>query len=293
MAEETPQRKTIYIIAGPTASGKSARALELAQEIDGEIVNCDSLQIYDGLHMLTAQPPLRDRAAVPHWLYGKLHPNETCSAGNWREMAEPIIRDILERGKTPIIVGGSGLYIKALTDGLSPMPDVPSDVRAHAVALQKKLGNPAFHDMLLKRDPEMAMRFHPFHTARLVRAWEVLEATGKSLSVWQKQSRLSPPDDWNFKTEIIIPERPVLHERCNTRFEMMMKNGVMEEVEWFAKRIQTGEVKPDAPLTKALGYKQLLAFLYGKISKEDAIELSQARTRQYAKQQVTWFRNQM
>lgn len=293
MTEEQKNKSTIYVIGGPTASGKSARAIELARELNGEIINCDSLQIYDGLHMLTAQPPPEDMVIVPHKLYAHLHPNDPCSAGNWSEMVQPVIMDILSRGKTPIIVGGSGLYIKALTDGLSPMPDVPQEVRDQAIALHKKLGNPAFHEELKKRDSIMAERFHPFHTARLVRAWEVLEATGMSLAQWQKKDRLAPPDNWHFEFEIIIPERPIQHERCNARFLWMIENGVIDEVEAFAKRIDNGEIRPNVPLVKALGYPQLLAYVKGNLSKEDAITQAQARTRQYAKQQVTWFRNQI
>lgn len=293
MTEDHKNKRTIYIIGGPTASGKSARAIDVARQRGGEIINCDSMQIYDGLHLLTAQPPQEDLVILPHKLYAHLHPNEACSAGNWREMVEPVIADVLARGKTPVIVGGSGLYIKALTDGLSPMPDVPQEVRDAAVALQKKLGNPAFYELLQKRDPEIAARFHPFHTARLVRAWEVLEATGMSLALWQKKARLAPPDDWHFEFEIIIPDRPVQHERCNARFLWMIENGVIEEVEAFSKRIESGEVRANVPLVKALGYRQLLDYIHGRLSKEDAIEQAQAKTRQYAKQQVTWFRNQI
>lgn len=283
----------IHIIAGPTASGKSARAIELAEECDGVIINCDSMQIYDGLQTLTAQPPEEDHARVPHKLYSHLHPNEACSAGNWREIVEPLIHEIIADGKTPIIVGGSGLYIRALTDGLSPMPDVPQEVRDAAVAKQEELGNPAFHAELEKRDPKMASRFHPYHTARLVRAWEVLEATGKSLAEWQKLTRLAPPDDWQFEIEVIIHDRPIQHQRCNDRFVWMMENGIIDEVEAFRARIDNGEVRENVTLVNALGYKELLSYIKGESDKETAIDRAQARTRQYAKQQVTWFRNQI
>ncbi|MCB1680430.1 MAG: tRNA (adenosine(37)-N6)-dimethylallyltransferase MiaA [Rhodospirillales bacterium] len=295
MKKKNPDNEggTILIIAGPTASGKSARAIEVAEQKNGVIINCDSMQVYDGLHRLTAQPPEEDLEKAPHRLYSALHPNEPCSAGTWRQMVDPIIRDVLEQGKTPVIVGGSGLYIKALTEGLSPIPDVPDEIRRKAVALQKERGNPAFHAELEKRDPEMAARFHPYHTARLVRAWEVLEATGKSLAEWQKEDRLAPPDNWNFEIEIIIPERPVLHQRCNDRLLWMIDNGVLEEVEEFARRVESGEIRTGIPLLKALGYKQLLGYIRGELSKAEAISQAQAKTRQYAKQQVTWFRHQL
>lgn len=286
-------KQTIYIIAGPTASGKSARAIELAEEINGVIINCDSMQIYDGLHVLTAQPPEDDLRRVPHKLYSHLHPNDACSAGSWRELVEPLIHDTLAEGKAPIIVGGSGLYIKALTEGLSPMPDVPQDIRDNVVNRYNTIGARAFYEELQKRDSEMAARFHTNHKARIIRAMEVLEATGKSLSEWQKLERLSPPDHWDFNIEIIIPERPEQHKRCDARFLWMMENGALEDVETFARRVKNGEVHTNVPLDKALGYKQLLAYINGELSKDDAITQAQAKTRQYAKQQVTWFRNQL
>ena len=142
----------------------------------------------------------------------------------------------------PIICGGTGLYIKALIDGLSPMPDIPDDVRKAAVAKQKEMGNPAFHNALAKRDPKMAERFHAHHTARLVRAWEVLEATGKSLAEWQKMPREKPPINWQFEIEKIIPNRSILHERCNKRFDWMLDNGALDQVKAFQNRIDTGDV---------------------------------------------------
>lgn len=285
-----PELQTIHIIAGPTASGKSARALEMAKQLDGIIINCDSMQIYDGLHILTAQPPAQDLAKAPHKLYSHLHPNEPCSAGNWRELVEPLIHKTLETGKIPIIVGGSGLYIRALTDGLSPIPDIPQDIRDATMALYDELGAESFYKRLQARDPEMASRFHINHKARIVRAWEVIEATGKSLSEWQKLTRLKPPEHWKFEIETIIPERPILHQRCNDRFMWMTENGALEEVEAFSKR---SDIHHNIPLLKALGYKELLAYIQGETNKATAIEKAQARTRQYAKQQVTWFRNQI
>lgn len=284
--------KNVYIIGGPTASGKSARALELAQQLNGVVINCDSMQIYDGLHILTAQPPEEDTAQAPHLLYSHLHPNEACSAGNWRELVEPIIHETHAQGRTPIIVGGSGLYIKALTHGLSPMPDVPQDIRDAVVTRYEQIGAEKFYDELHARDPEMARRFHVNHKARIIRAMEVLEATGKSLAEWQNLERLSPPEDWNFKVEVIIQPRPIQHQRCNDRFIWMIENGALEEVEHFASRIEKGEVRENVPLANALGYKEMRSYIRGELSKDEAIDKAQARTRQYAKQQVTWFKNQ-
>ena len=283
----------IHIVCGPTASGKTSHALELAKQLNGVIINCDSLQIYDGLPILTAQPTPEEKDQAPHALYAALRPNDICSAGNWREMVEPIITQTLENGQTPIITGGSGLYIKALTHGLSPMPDTPEDIRDLAVKTQQDLGNPAFYEDLKKRDPVMTARFHPHHTARLIRAWEVIVGTGKSLAEWQELPLLGPPDHWHFEIHKIIPERAVLYERCNTRFDWMIENGALEEAEEFNKRIQAGDIAPNVPITKALGFKHLCAYLNGDMTKEDALTESKTQTRRYAKRQTTWFRHQL
>lgn len=283
----------IFIIAGPTASGKSTTALDIAEKHNGVIINCDSQQIYDGLPILSAQPPEEDKKRAPHRLYATLHPNNVCSAGNWREIAEPIIQEVIANDQTPVICGGTGLYIKALIEGLSPMPDIPDEVRNAVVARYEEIGAEEFYKDLENRDPEMAARFHVNHKARIIRAMEVLEATGCSLADWQKEERQAPPSEWNFEVHKIIPERETLYARCNERFEWMVDNGALEEVEEFDQRLQSGEVKDGVPLTKALGFRELRAYLRGEMSKEDAIEKSQALTRNYAKRQTTWFRNQL
>lgn len=285
--------KTIHIVAGPTASGKSAYAVGLAQKLDGVIINCDSMQIYDGLPILSAQPSEEDKRTVPHELYGVLHPNEDCSAGIWREMAVPVIERILQKNKTSIVVGGTGLYIKVLIEGLSPIPDIPKHIRDATIQKQIELGNPGFYNELEKRDPVTAARFHPQHTARLIRAWEVLEATGRTLTDWQKEDKQGAPADWHFEIHKIMPDREILHERCNARFDTMLQSGAWNEVKEFDELLKSGKVKETSLLTKALGFRPLQACLHGKMTKEDAIERSQADTRQYAKRQVTWFKNQL
>jgi tRNA dimethylallyltransferase len=285
--------KTIYMIGGPTASGKSAYALELADKYDGVIINADSMQVYDGLPILTAQPSEEDKKQAPHLMYGHLHPNESCSAGNWREMVEPLIHDTFNQGKAPIIVGGSGLYIKALIEGLSPMPDIPQKIRDAANEKQKELGNPAFHRALAERDRVMAERLEPLNTARLIRAWEVLEFTGKSLAEWQDMPRLSPPDDWQFDVTLVMPKRETLYDRCNKRFIWMLENGALEELEEFNTLIKQGKINENALLTHALGAEPLTAYLNGTMSEAEAITRGQGETRRYAKRQVTWFRHQI
>ncbi len=284
---------TVHIIAGPTASGKSDTAIQLAEKLDGVIINCDSQQIYDGLPLLSAQPSDEDKDRVPHRLYATLHPNDVCSAGNYREIAEPVINEVIESGKTPIICGGTGLYIKALIDGLSPIPDIPEDIRDAVVARYEKIGAEAFYAELEARDPEMASRFHVNHKARIIRAMEVLEATGKSLAEWQEMPRSGPPENWQFEIHKILPEREDLYDRCNRRFEWMVENGALEETKEFTARLESEDVKEGVPLCKALGFRELRAHLNGELELDEAIETAQGITRRYAKRQVTWFRNQL
>jgi tRNA dimethylallyltransferase len=284
---------TIHIIAGPTASGKSALAIERAIELNGAIVNCDSRQIYDALPLLSAQPSDKDKDAAPHHLYGFIHPNETVSAGSWREMAMPLIQNLLDEGKTPIITGGNGLYIKTLMEGISPIPEVPAEIRLRAVERQKELGNPAFHAELEKRDPATAALYHPMHTARLIHAWEILEATGKPLAEWQALPKSAPPADWMFDITIVMPERAKLYARCNKRFIQMLDMGAMEELEAFDRRVDLGEISRDSVMIKTVGASALRDLREGRITKEETITLAQTETRQYAKRQMTWFRNQI
>jgi tRNA dimethylallyltransferase len=286
--------RTIHIVAGPTASGKSSYAMDLARQLgDSVILNADSLQIYDGLSLLTAQPSDVDKAEIPHRLYASLHPNDVCSAGNWQTLAQTEIETVLGGDHTPIVCGGTGLYLKALMEGLSPIPDIPDVVRDEVTALYDRLGVPGFHEELARRDPVMAARFHPGHKARIMRAMEVLIATGKSLAEWQEAAPEGPPENWHFKVHKIMPERELLYERCNARFEAMLESGALEQVKDFAARIESGEIKPGVPLTKALGYKELAAYLNGDLSRDEAILRAQGETRRYAKRQVTWFRHQL
>ncbi len=282
--------KTIHIIAGPTASGKSALAIDKALALNGVIINADSMQVYDALPILTAQPSDEDKQKAPHDLYGMLDPNEPFSAGAWNERARELITQLLEEGKTPIVTGGTGLYIKALIEGFSPLPEVPDEVRGRVTALQKELGNPGFYDALKKIDPVMASRFHPHHTARLVRAYEVIEATGKSLAEFQDIPPDEPPGDWMFDVSLVMPDRATLHKRCNDRFVWMMENGAPEEIRTFDA---LGHIEPKALIHKALGAAPLREWQAGRLSREEAIARAQTETRQYAKRQTTWFRNQI
>jgi len=285
--------RIVHIVCGPTAGGKSAYALSLAQRHNGVIINIDSRQIYEGLAILTAQPSAEDLASASHELYSALHPNTPCSAGAWLDLAKPIIESTLKKGQTPIVTGGTGLYIKALIEGLSPIPPVPESVREAATSLHRTMGNPAFHDMLKSYDPLSAELYHPMHSARLIHAWEVLQATGKPLSYWQSLPKEPISKDWRYHISVLMPPRDELYQRCDIRFEMMMKNGVEEELKAFDARVERGEISPKASLIKTIGAEPLRAYMRGTLSKDDAIILAQTETRHYAKRQMTWFRHQI
>lgn len=267
--------------------------MDLARKTNGVIINADSMQLYRDLPLLTAQPSAEDRRAVPHKLYGFLDPGILFSAAAWKEKAEKTIREVLDEKLHPVIVGGTGLYLKALTEGLSAMPEIPPEIRAAAMARQKEIGNPGFHAELASRDPVMGARLNPNDTQRLIRAWEVLDATGESLSVWQSLPPAGAPENWHFKILIATPYRAVLHARCDSRFDQMMETGVIEEAEAFERRIAAGECAADAPATRALGFMPLRDWLQGRISREEAVFRAKADTRQYAKRQDTWFRHQI
>ena len=281
-------RQTVLVISGPTASGKSGLALAIATQKNGCVINADSMQVYAGLPILTAQPSAEDMKAAPHALYGVLSPDDTCSAARWREMALAEISACREKGCLPIITGGTGFYLKALLQGLSPLPLVPPDVRTRMIGLQKELGNPGMHQELARRDPKTAAKLDPMNTQRNVRAMEVLEHTGKGLAEWQETPPEGPPPHLHIVTAALLPPREDLYRNCDARFDKMLAAGALDEAREFSK------TKPErCALEKALGYPELSAHLAGKLTLAEAAEKSCQATRNYAKRQVTWFRNQI
>jgi tRNA dimethylallyltransferase len=286
MSEET---KPVVILAGPTASGKSALAMAIAREFDGVVINADSMQVYAELRVLTARPSEDDEAQIPHRLYGVLPAAEACSAGHWRELALAEIAQTHNDGKLPIICGGTGLYIKALTEGLSPMPEVPEDIRTACRARLSKQGAATLHAELAARDPVMAGRLEPTDGQRIVRALEVLEATGRSLADWQAAPPDGPPTGLRFITILLMPPRDWLYARCDRRMESMMEEGALDEV----RRLIAMGLDPALPAMKALGVKEFAGYLAENIVFDDALSAAQQATRNYAKRQMTWFRNQI
>lgn len=282
-------RKPVLVIGGPTASGKSGLALELADRLAGTVINADSMQIYAGLPILTAAPGPADRARAPHQLYGVVPPSERMSVARWRAMALAEVRAAHAAGRLPILVGGTGLYLKAMMEGLSAIPEVPAEVRDAALALRADIGTPALHARLAARDPDSAARLKPGDTARVLRAWEVLEATGRPIGDWQRTGGAGPPPGLAFLVLVVEPPRDRLYAACDARFGAMLERGALAEV----RALAALGLDPDLPAMKALGVPELLAHLRGETDLETAAAKARQHTRNYAKRQSTWFRNQL
>ncbi len=275
------------IVAGPTASGKSALAMALAVEFDGVVINADSMQIYRELRVLTARPSAEDEGRVPHRLYGVLPVGDACSAARWRDLALGELEAARGCGKLPIFCGGTGLYLRALMRGLSPIPDIPVDVRDAVRARLERDGAAAMHDALTRVDPDIAARLAPGDSQRIARAWEVFEATGQALSKWQAMPESGPPPYTRFATIVLRPPRAALYAACDTRMRRMAEGSALAEIAGLP------EIDPALPAMKALGIAGFQRHLAGEIALEEAILAAQQATRRYAKRQTTWFRNQI
>ncbi len=277
------------LIAGPTASGKSALALDLAKRLGGIIVNADSMQVYRDLRIITARPTAEEETRVPHRLYGFVDTSEDYSVGRWCRDVEKTLEEIAGQGRLPILVGGTGLYYKALTTGLAAVPPVPADIRAGVRRRMQSEGAPALHADLSRLDPSIAQRLMINDRSRIARALEVVLATGRPLSDWHKDGMpaLMNPD---AAVKIFLTcERKELVHRIETRFAAMLNAGALEEVRQLAAR----KLDPLLPAMKAHGVPWLLRHLNGEISIEEAAAGAIMDTRRYTKRQVTWFRNQM
>ena len=278
---------SILLIHGPTASGKSALALRVAGAVGGELVNADALQLYSDLTALSARPTPEETAGVPHHLFGVADGADGWSVGRWARAAGPVIDEIVARGRTAVVVGGTGLYFKALTEGLADIPPTPAAVRAGVGKTFDTLGEARFRELLASVDPVAEARIAPGDRMRLSRALEVLEATGRPLTAWQaKTAPALPADAW--RAMVIEPERDRLYARCDARFETMLEGGALDEVRALIAR----GLDPDLPVLKAVGVRELAAHLRGEISLAQAAELARRETRRYAKRQLTWLRNQ-
>lgn len=278
----------VVVIGGPTASGKSALALDVAEAFRGTVINADSMQLYAELSVLTARPGPEDLERAPHRLYGVLPASVRGSAAAWRRMALDAIAEAQGEGRLPVVVGGTGLYLRALMQGLSDVPPIPEEIRQAARERYAAIGGAAFRDELVARDPASA-RLHAGDVTRLTRAWEVLEATGRPLTVWQAQAAEDAPPGLSFLVIVLDPPRDALYAACDRRFGVMMERGALEEV----RQLDALHLDPELPAMKALGVPELRAHLHGALTLEQAAEKARQSTRNYAKRQVTWFRHQL
>ncbi len=275
------------LIAGPTASGKSREALALAEHIGGAIINADSMQVYREAPILTAQPSAADQARVPHLLYGHVGAAEVYSVGRWRDDALAALAEARAMQRVPIFVGGTGMYFSALTDGLADIPEIPADIRDAARALLDGIGVEQLHARLMERDPLTASKLRPSDPQRVLRAYEVFEATGRPLAEWQTAPAAPVLKDARLAAFVLDPPRPELRARIATRFGQMVEQGGLAEAQALAG------LDPALPAAKLLGLRPLQALAAGELSKDAALENAVTATRQFAKRQMTWFRNRM
>lgn len=283
MPEPQNTRRAI-ILAGPTASGKTALALQLAQRLNGVIINADAMQVYAGIPILTAAPTAEEMAKAPHRLFGWLDPAKPCSVGLWVEAARIAAYETWQEGKLPIFVGGTGMYLRALTDGISPIPGISPGIRQEV----RQTPVETAYAWLQQHDPDMAARLEPGDTQRIHRACEVLRQTGRSLLHWQAQAPIPPLPGANLEFYRLSIDRALLYQRCDARLIHMVENGALIELHALLHR----NLPADLPAMRAVGIPELTRHLRGEWSLDEALSKAQQATRNYAKRQLTWLRNQ-
>ena len=276
------------LIAGPTASGKSALAIHLAKKFNGVVINADSMQVYQPLRVLTARPSVEEEAEVAHELFGHVGADQPYSVAHWLVDVTAVIGRVLAQGQLPIVTGGTGMYFRVLSEGLSDIPAVPDVVRARIRALEAEIGVAALHARLLACDPETALSLNPTDPQRVIRAMEVFEATGRSIRSFQGPRHGAVIDSARALAVFLAPDREVLRSRIDQRFDQMLRQGALEEVEALARL----GLDPALPVMRAHGVPGLIGALRGDMPMDQAIDKGKADTRRYAKRQHTWFRHQ-
>lgn len=280
----------LIVVAGPTASGKSALGLAIAGHIGGTIINADSMQIYRDLRILTARPSDEEMAQAPHRLYGAVDGAVKGMAALWRDMAREAIAEAAAAGRVPILLGGTGMYLRVLLEGMVELPPIPEPARQEARAKLAALGPEGLHAALATIDPDTAARLKPGDSQRLARAWEVAVGTGKGLSRWQAEAPMNAAPMPNPVFRLLLrPDRAALYARIDRRFEAMLAAGALEEARAVLART---DLPADAPMRKAHGLPELMRHLRGEIGLDEAVRVGQMNTRHYAKRQTTWFKNQ-
>ncbi|MCY4547328.1 MAG: tRNA (adenosine(37)-N6)-dimethylallyltransferase MiaA [Defluviicoccus sp.] len=286
-AASVDTRPPVIAIGGPTASGKSALALALAERLGGVVINADSMQLYEALSILTARPGADALARAPHRLFGIARADDPWSAGRWRRCAAAEIEAARDAGLRPIVVGGTGLYLHALVDGLAAVPPPDPAIRARLRGLLEERGSAAMHDLLARRDPDGARAVRASDPQRILRALEVIEATGEPLHVWQARQAAPPAEGWSVLQILLMPGRDAVYAACEARFDRMIAEGAVEE----ARAVRAMKLDPALPAMKAVGLAPLLAHCAGALALEDAVAAAKRDTRRYARRQMTWFRN--
>lgn len=279
----------VVIIAGPTASGKTELALKVAEMLNGEIINADSMQVYAELCILTARPDAAELARAPHHLFGNLPASERCSAGRWLNLAKAALADIHARGRLPVVCGGTGLYLKALTDGLAAVPEVPDDMVQAITRHLDDVGSEAFRIELGAVDPEAAKRLPASDRQRLIRAAAVYATTGRTLSDWQREQSGEPGYAARYCTVLLMPPRDEMYAAIDRRFDTMMAKGAMDEIKAFSAL----GLPQDLPASRAVGVAELGKVLNGEWDLETAVSKAKTASRHLAKRQITWFRRQI
>ena len=277
----------LLVMVGPTAAGKSSAAMDLAEEIGGEIVSADAVQVYRGLDIGSAKPTAQEQARVRHHVIDIAHPSEPMDAARWRECAEAAIADIVRRGRVPMVVGGTGLYVRALTLGLSPIPDIPAQTRGSIRERVEREGPERLHHELVSRDPAAALRIAPRDGQRIGRALEVLEATGRTLSSWQDEHAFAEPR-YDVRALGLWPDKSVLTARIDQRAHRMVEDGWIVEVRSLLAR----GLSPSSPGLSSLGYRNVVDHLEHRLPGSMLVERVASGHRRYAKRQLTWFKGQ-
>jgi tRNA dimethylallyltransferase len=278
------RKPPVALIAGPTASGKSAIAVALAQATGGVVINADASQVYADLAILSARPTREEMGAIPHLLFGHVDGAEACSAARWAAEAKAAIAAAHADGRLPILAGGTGMYIRTLLDGIAPVPDIKPDIRAQVRAMPVAQA----HDALSQHDPEAAKRLPPADTTRVARSLEVVLSTGHPLSHWQTRMEGGMGQQISLRPLVLLPPRDWLIARCDQRFEAMVEEGAVAEVEQLIAR----NLSPDLPVMRAIGVREIRDWIVGAIDRDMMLKRGRIATRQYAKRQYTWFSNQ-
>ena len=289
MILEDIKSNTVVVVAGPTASGKSGLALDLALRYKGVVINADASQIYKGVSIISAAPSEEEKNQVEHLLYEIFEPSKNGTVSEWLRLVVEVIRNVWKKGKLPIVVGGTGFYIESLIKGVSPIPETRPEIKEKVAKMLAEGGVSKVYEMLKNIDEKGAKRVNENDTTRVRRALEIFLDTGVSIDEWFEKPMIKLLQEADFKVVALLPKLSDLEEKCSKRFDIMMKNGALDEV----KNLLDLKLDANLPAMKAIGVPELTDYLRGKITLDEAVRLAKLHTRQYAKRQLTWFRNRL